>query len=96
VAKKKVDDPRDQSVVATIGELTSKQAANIVRAIINSKDKYAPEARGTVAKGSIKDVGGLLAAGVSMIAGGVGKMLDTGSKSIKKLTAKGDSKNEKK
>lgn len=64
---------KDQSVVATIHGLTSTQAANIQRDIIKAKDKHAPNARATMAKGNTQDVG---------------RMLDVGNKTIEKIESK--------
>lgn len=40
--------------------LTSNQAGELARAIINAKQKYAPKARGTIATGNQKDVGNMI------------------------------------
>ena len=54
---------KDNAVVAVIGDLTSEQAAQIVKEIMKTKRKYAPNGRGTIACGKKSDVGGLLQAG---------------------------------
>ena len=58
---------KDQSVVSVISDLTKTQAANILADITKSKSKHAPFGRGTIAQGSIFDVGKLLGSGLKKI-----------------------------
>jgi len=66
---------KDQAVVAVIGDVTSNQAANIQADILKSKNRHAPNSRGTIAVANKLDIG---------------KTLSTGQKSIKKVGTKGD------
>ncbi len=50
----------DKSVVAVISGLTTNQAAQISKDILKSKQKYAPNGRGTIAAGFTSSVGTLL------------------------------------
>ncbi|MBE5924496.1 MAG: hypothetical protein E7271_08520 [Lachnospiraceae bacterium] len=54
---------KDNAVIAVIGDLTDKQAAQITKEIMIAKQKYAPTGRGTIACGKKSDVGGMLQAG---------------------------------
>jgi hypothetical protein len=58
---------KDQVVVSVIAGLTRIQAANILADITNAKSKHAPLGRGTIAKGSIHDIGELLGKGIKKI-----------------------------
>lgn len=40
--------------------LTSNQAGELARALINAKQRYAPKSRGTIATGNQKDVGNMI------------------------------------
>ena len=61
---------KDQSVVSVISGLTKIQASNILADITKSKSKHAPFGRGTIAQGSIFDVGKMLSGGFKKITGG--------------------------
>ena len=57
------------AVVAVISGLTSNQAAQITKDIMRSKQKIAPNGRGTVASGFMSSVGSLLQKGTKKIGG---------------------------
>ena len=63
-------DKKDRVVVAVISGLTSSQAAKISSGIMTSKDKYAPEGRGTIATGVRSSVGALIQGGFRKGIGG--------------------------
>jgi hypothetical protein len=63
----KMAGKKDRSVVSVIDGLTSAQAANITRDIIKSKNKHAPEARGTAVSGNRLDIGKNLSSGLNNI-----------------------------
>ena len=64
---------KDKSVVAVISGLTDSQAARISADIMKSKQRNAPNGRGTVASGFTSSVGSLLQKGTKRIGGrGVG------------------------
>lgn len=50
----------DKSVIAVISGLTNNQAAQISKDIMKSKQKYAPNGRGTIASGFTSNVSALL------------------------------------
>ena len=54
---------KDNAVVSVIAGLTKTQAAQISKDIMRSKAKYAPNSRGTIATGLIKNVGNLIQSG---------------------------------
>lgn len=54
---------KDNAVVSVISGLTKTQAAQISKDIMRSKSKYAPNSRGTIATGLIKNVGNLIQSG---------------------------------
>lgn len=60
---------KDKAVVAVISGLTNNQAAQITKDIMRSKQKYAPNGRGTVASGFMSSVGSLLQKGTKQIGG---------------------------
>lgn len=60
---------KDKAVVAVISGLTNNQAAQITKDIMRSKQKYAPNGRGTVASGFMDSVGSLLQNGTKQIGG---------------------------
>lgn len=60
---------KNQAVVAVISGLTNNQAAQITKDIIKSKQRYAPQARGTASSGLISNVGSLLQKGNKRIGG---------------------------
>lgn len=60
---------KDKAVVAVIANLTSNQAAQISKDIMRSKQKYAPQGRGTIASGFMSNVGSLLTKGNKKIGG---------------------------
>lgn len=60
---------KDHAVVAVISDLTARQAAQITKDIFVSKQKNAPNARGTAASGLISSVGALLSRGNKRIGG---------------------------
>ena len=60
---------KDKSVVAVISGLTDSQAARISADIIKSKQRNAPNGRGTVAAGFTSSVGALLQKGTKRIGG---------------------------
>ncbi len=61
---------RDNSVVAVITGLSSRQAANISRDIMISKQRHAPFGRGIISKGSDSVIGTTLGKGNKLIRGG--------------------------
>ena len=61
---------RDNAVVAVIANLTRIQAAQISKDIMQSKAKYAPNGRGTIATGAASSVGSMLQSGVRKRIGG--------------------------
>ena len=60
---------KDKSVVAVISGLTDSQAARISADIMKSKQRNAPNGRGTVASGFTSSVGSLLQKGTKRIGG---------------------------
>lgn len=58
--RKNTENKKDKAFVAVVSGLTSNQAGELARAIINAKQKYAPKARGTIATGNQKDVGNMI------------------------------------
>ena len=60
---------KDKAVVAVIANLTSNQAAQISKDIMRSKQKYAPQGRGTIASGFMSSGGSLLTKGNKKIGG---------------------------
>ena len=60
---------KNQAVVAVISGLTNNQAAQITKDIMKSKQKYAPQARGTASTGLMSSVGSLLPRGSKRIGG---------------------------
>ena len=60
---------KDKAVVAVISGLTNNQAAQIPKDIMRSKQKNAPNGRGTVASGFMSSVGSLLQKGTKQIGG---------------------------
>ena len=58
--KKSTENKKDKAVVAVVSGLTSNQAGELSRAIINAKQRYAPKSRGTIAIGNQKDVGNMI------------------------------------
>ena len=44
------NDKRDRSLVFIAKELTSRQASSLFTEIMNTKEKYAPNGRGTIRK----------------------------------------------
>lgn len=60
---------KDKAVVAVISGLTNNQAAQISKDIMKSKQRYAPNGRGTVASGLMTSVGSLLQRGTKRIGG---------------------------
>lgn len=60
---------KDNAVVAVISGLTRNQAAEISRDIMKSKQKYAPDGRGTIASGKHSNVGKLIQRENKMIGG---------------------------
>ena len=60
---------KNQAVVAVISGLTNNQAAQITKDIIKSKQRYAPQARGTASSGLLSNVGSLLQKGNKRIGG---------------------------
>ena len=51
---------KDKALVAVLSGLTSNQSGEIMREFMKAKDKYAPNARGTIATGRQKDVGNMI------------------------------------
>ena len=43
-------EKRDRSVVFIVKDLTSKQASRVFTEVLNCKEKYAPDGRGTIRK----------------------------------------------
>ncbi|MEZ3506954.1 MAG: hypothetical protein K1W10_08435 [Lachnospiraceae bacterium] len=60
---------KDKSVVAVISGLTDSQAARISADIMKSKQRNAPNGRGTVASGFTSSIGSLLQKGTKRIGG---------------------------
>ena len=60
---------KDKAVVAVISGLTDNQAAQIAKDIMKSKQRNAPNGRGTVALGFMSSVGSLLQKGTKQIGG---------------------------
>ncbi len=60
---------KNHAVVAVISGLTSNQAADITKDIMKSKQKHAPQGRGTAASGLFSEVGSLLQKGNKFIGG---------------------------
>lgn len=58
---------KDKAVVAVISGLTDNQAAQITKDIMKSKQRNAPNGRGTVASGFMSSVGSLLEEGTKKI-----------------------------
>ena len=58
---------KDKSVVAVISGLTDSQAARISADIMKSKQRNAPNGRGTVASGFTSSVGSLLQKGTKRV-----------------------------
>ncbi len=54
---------KDNAIVAVVTELTTEQAAQIMKDIIKAKNKYAPKGRGTIATGKREEVGALIQRG---------------------------------
>lgn len=74
---------KDKSVVAVISGLTDSQAARISADIMKSKQRNAPNGRGTVASGFTSSVGSLLQKGTKRI-GGVKQWQRTDHRHIRK------------
>lgn len=60
---------KDKAVVAVISGLTANQSAQITKEIMRSKERFAPQSRGTIASGTISNVGALLQRGQKRIGG---------------------------
>lgn len=60
---------KDKAVVAVISGLTNNQAAQITKDIMKSKQRNAPNGRGTIASGFKSSVGSLLQKGTKQIGG---------------------------
>ena len=60
---------KDKAVIAVLSGLTTNQAAQITKDIMRSKQKYAPNGRGTVATGFMSSVSSLLQKGTKQIGG---------------------------
>ena len=58
-----MENKKDKAMVAVISELTSNQAGQLTKEFIKAKDKYAPKARGTIAKGSKENIGNMIQGG---------------------------------
>ena len=58
--KKSTENKKDKAFVAVVSGLTSNQAGELARALINAKQRYAPKSRGTIATGNQKDVGNMI------------------------------------
>ena len=56
--KKSTGNKKDKAFVAVVSGLTSNQAGELARTLINAKQRYAPKSRGTIATGNQKDVSG--------------------------------------
>ena len=54
---------KDNSVVAVLGNMTERQAAEMAKELLRAKNKIAPVGRGTIAYGKHEDVGRLLTKG---------------------------------
>ena len=46
--KKSTENKKDKAFVAVVSGLTSNQAGELARALINAKQRYAPKSRGTI------------------------------------------------
>lgn len=51
---------KNNVVVAVIGDLTVRQAAELQKQIVVAKSRYAPNGRGTIATGTRENVGALI------------------------------------
>ena len=58
--KMSTENKKDKAFVAVVSGLTSNQAGELARALINAKQRYAPKSRGTIATGNQKDVGNMI------------------------------------
>ena len=58
--KKSTENKKDKAFVAVVSGLTSNQAGQLTKEFTKAKDKYAPKARGTIAKGSMENVGNMI------------------------------------
>ena len=55
-----MENKKNQAVVVVINGLTSNQAGQLTKEITKAKDRYAPHARGTIAKGLMENVGNMI------------------------------------
>ena len=60
---------KDRAVVSVTTGLTQNQASKMVAGITKTKGYYAPLSRGTIAQGSISDIGRLLGGGQERLDG---------------------------
>ena len=61
--KKSTENKKDKAFVAVVSGLTSNQAGQLTKEFTKAKDKYAPKARGTIARGSKENVGNMIKGG---------------------------------
>ena len=58
-----MENKKDKAMVVVISGLTSNQAGQLTKEFTKAKDKYAPKARGTIAKGSMENVENMIQGG---------------------------------
>lgn len=58
-----MENKKDKAMVVVISGLTSNQAGQLTKEFTKAKDKYAPKARGTIARGSKENVGNMIKGG---------------------------------
>lgn len=58
-----MENKKDKAMVVVISGLTSNQAGQLTKEFTKAKEKYAPKARGTIAKGLMENVGNMIQGG---------------------------------
>lgn len=66
------DVPRNQALWMKFDNLTAKEAANLQAQVIKDKDRIAPKARGTAAKGNVRELPGRIQDALKLLGGGNG------------------------
>lgn len=51
------EDKKNKTIIIKIDGVNNKQAGKIIRGVIELKDNYAPDARGTIVKGETGKIG---------------------------------------
>ena len=64
------DVPRNQALWMKIDNLTEREATELHARIIKDKAKIAPDARGTVAKGDVRELPGRIQDALKLLGGG--------------------------